>query len=52
MGHLQNSCPDAKKVPQRKNKTRKKPKGGKLPKNFPDKEEDDEEMNPPTDEEA
>lgn len=52
MGHVQNSCPNAKKVPQRKNKTRSKPKGWKFPQNFLDEEEDDEEMDPPTNEEA
>ena len=52
MGHLQNSCPNAKKVPQRNNRTRKKRKGWKFPHNFPNEEEDDKEMDPPTNEEA
>ena len=51
MRHPQNSCPHAKKVPQRKKKTRKQLKGWKLPLNFLDEEEDYEEVDPPTNEE-
>ena len=47
-----NSCHDAKKVCQRKKKTRKQPKGWQFPENFPDEEDDDEEMDTPTNEEA
>ena len=35
-----------------KKKTRKKPEGWKFPEKLPDKEENDEEMHPPTNEEA
>jgi len=52
MGHPQNSCPVAKKIPQRKKKTTKKPKRWKFPKKFPTEEENDEEMDRPTNEEA
>jgi len=51
MGHLQHSCPDAMKVPQRRKKTIKQPKGWNFPCQ-PDEEEDDEEIDPPTNEEA
>ena len=51
MGHPQNSCPHAKKVPQRKKKTRKKLKGWKLSQIFLDEEEDYEEADPPSNEE-
>ena len=51
MGHPQNSCPDAKKVPQRKKKTRKQLKGWKMSEIFLDEEEDYEEVDPPSNEE-
>ena len=51
-GTSTNSYHDAKKVPERKKKTRNQPKGWQFPLKFPDEEEDDEEMDPPTNEEA
>lgn len=52
MGHPHDLCHDSKKVPQGKKKTRNKPKGWKFPQQFPEKEEDNEEIDSTTNEEA